>query len=69
MLRHLGEQAAAQRVETALREVIADGRRTTYDLGGESGTKEFGDAIIERLAGATAGDPSASDAGATGLPA
>jgi isocitrate dehydrogenase (NAD+) len=50
MLRHLGEQAAAGRVETALREVIADGRRTTYDLGGDAGTSEFADAIIERLA-------------------
>ena len=49
MLRHLGEQAAAEQVETALREVIADGRRTTYDLGGEAGTSEFADAIIERL--------------------
>jgi isocitrate dehydrogenase (NAD+) len=53
MLRHLGEQAAAEQVETALREVIADGRRTTYDLGGEAGTSEFADAIIERL-GSTA---------------
>src|SRR6266699_3754171 len=51
MLRHLGEQAAAERVETALRGVIAEGRRTTYDLGGEAGTSEFADAIIERLAG------------------
>jgi len=50
MLRHLGEQAAAERVETALREVIAEGRRTTYDLGGEAGTSEFAEAIIERLA-------------------
>src|SRR6267378_255740 len=49
MLRHLGEQAAAEAVERALREVIADGRRTTYDLGGEAGTSEFADAIIERL--------------------
>jgi isocitrate dehydrogenase (NAD+) len=49
MLRHLGEQAAAERVETALREVIAEGRRTTYDLGGEAGTSEFADAIIARL--------------------
>jgi isocitrate dehydrogenase (NAD+) len=49
MLRHLGEQAAAERVETALRAVIADGRRTTYDLGGEAGTSEYADAIIERL--------------------
>src|SRR6476619_2826468 len=50
MLRHLGEQAAAERVETALREVIAEGRRTTYDLGGDAGTSEFADAIIARLA-------------------
>src|SRR3954453_12301804 len=49
MLRHLGEQAAAERVEDAGRAVIAEGRRTTYDLGGEAGTSEFADAIIERL--------------------
>jgi isocitrate dehydrogenase (NAD+) len=59
MLRHLGEQAAAEQVETALREVIADGRRTTYDLGGEAGTSQFADAIIERL-GAGAGSPAAN---------
>ena len=58
MLRHLGEQAAAERVEGALRAVIADGRRTTYDLGGEAGTSQFADAIIERMgsAGATASE-------------
>ena len=50
MLRHLGEQTAAERVETALRDVIAEGRQTTYDLGGEAGTSEFADAIIARLA-------------------
>jgi isocitrate dehydrogenase (NAD+) len=50
MLRHLGEQAAAERVETALREVIAEGRETTYDLGGKAGTSEFANAIIARLA-------------------
>jgi isocitrate dehydrogenase (NAD+) len=50
MLRHLGEQAAAERVERALREVIADGRQTTHDLGGDAGTSEFADAIIARLA-------------------
>jgi isocitrate dehydrogenase (NAD+) len=49
MLRHLGEQDAAVRVETALREVIAEGKSTTYDLGGTAGTKEFADAIIARL--------------------
>ena len=67
MLRHLGEQAAAELVETALREVIADGRRTTYDLGGEAGTSQFADAIIERLgtrAGSPAADSGAANAGA-----
>src|SRR6266576_1042356 len=49
MLRHLGEPAAAERVEDALREVIAEGRSTTYDLGGTAGTSDFADAIIARL--------------------
>jgi len=49
MLRHLGEQEAAVRVETALREVIAEGKSTTYDLGGPAGTSQFADAIIARL--------------------
>ena len=49
MLRHLGEQSAAEAVEAAIRSVIAEGRRTTYDLGGDAGTSEFADAIIERL--------------------
>ncbi len=54
MLRHLGEPAAAERVEEALRTVIAEGRRVTYDLGGDAGTSDFADAIIERL-GSSAG--------------
>ncbi|HUQ77677.1 MAG TPA: isocitrate/isopropylmalate dehydrogenase family protein, partial [Patescibacteria group bacterium] len=66
MLRHLGEQAAAERVETALREVIADGRRTTYDLGGEAGTSEYADAIIERLGARSADMATGSSAGGAG---
>jgi isocitrate dehydrogenase (NAD+) len=50
MLRHLGHPDAADRVETALREVVAEGVATTYDLGGPAGTSQFADAIIERLA-------------------
>src|SRR6185436_11041264 len=49
MLRHLGEQAAAERVEDATRTVIAEGRTVTYDLGGSTGTAAFADAIVERL--------------------
>jgi isocitrate dehydrogenase (NAD+) len=59
MLRHLGEIAAAERVEAATRAVIAEGTATTYDLGGPAGTSEFADAIIDRLA-ATEGAASAS---------
>ncbi len=49
MLRHLGEIDAATAVETAVREVIADGQTVTYDLGGTAGTREFADAVAGRL--------------------
>jgi isocitrate dehydrogenase (NAD+) len=49
MLRHLGEQPAAERVEAAIRDVIAEGKSVTYDLGGTAGTSQFADAIIARL--------------------
>jgi isocitrate dehydrogenase (NAD+) len=68
MLRHLGEQAAAERVERALRAVIAEGVRTTYDLGGDAGTSEFADAIIETMGSSPGGAPDAAAASA-GAPA
>ena len=49
LLRHIGEQAAAERVEDAIRTVIAEGRTVTYDLGGSAGTSDFADAIVARL--------------------
>jgi isocitrate dehydrogenase (NAD+) len=49
LLRHIGQQAAAQRVEDAIRAVIAEGRSVTYDLGGSAGTSDFADAIVARL--------------------
>jgi isocitrate dehydrogenase (NAD+) len=52
MLRHLGETDAANSVEAAVREVIADGRTVTYDLGGSAGTREFGEAVAARIKGA-----------------
>ena len=57
MLRHLGHPDVADRVETAVRDVVAEGRTVTYDLGGTAGTSQFADAVIERLtalAGASA---------------
>jgi isocitrate dehydrogenase (NAD+) len=50
MLRHIGRTDAAERLEAAVRDVIAEGRTVTYDLGGSAGTREFADAIIDRLA-------------------
>ncbi len=52
MLRHLGEIAAADAVESSVRAVIAEGRTVTYDLGGSAGTREFGQAVAERVRGA-----------------
>jgi len=54
MLRHLGHPGEADRLEGAVRDVIAEGVSTTYDLGGSAGTAAFADAIIERLAGVSA---------------
>ncbi len=56
MLRHLGETAAAQRVEDAVATVIADGTSVTYDLKATRtdptsvGTSEMADAIIAAMA-------------------
>jgi isocitrate dehydrogenase (NAD+) len=49
LLRHIGQQTAAERVEAAIRAVIAEGRTVTYDLGGSAGTSDFADAIVARL--------------------
>ena len=49
MLRHLGETAAADAVETAVRSVIAQGETVTYDVGGSAGTREFGEAVAARV--------------------
>ncbi len=61
MLRHLGYPETAEQVENAVRDVIADGRDTTYDLGGSAGTVQFADAIIERLAAIPAGASARTD--------
>jgi isocitrate dehydrogenase (NAD+) len=53
MLRHLGYPDAAVRVEDAIRDVIAEGRTVTHDLGGDAGTSQFADAVITRLSALT----------------
>ncbi len=49
MLEHIGEEAAAFRLEKAIADVIAEKKYVTYDLGGTAGTKEMGQAIIDKL--------------------
>jgi isocitrate dehydrogenase (NAD+) len=55
MLRHLGENEAAQRVETAVAAVVATGESVTYDLKPTRddptavGTQEMADAIVAAL--------------------
>ncbi len=57
MLRHLDEDDAARRLESAIAAVIADGRSLTYDMKPTRddptavGTSQVADAIIERLEG------------------
>ncbi|MBF6594349.1 MAG: isocitrate/isopropylmalate dehydrogenase family protein [Thermaceae bacterium] len=48
MLEHLGEAAAAQRLEKALDHVLAQGPRTP-DLGGSANTMQFAEAVAKAL--------------------
>ena len=55
MLRHLGEEEAADQLESAVAAVIREGKSVTYDLKERKddrtavGTREMGDAIIEQM--------------------
>ncbi len=51
MLDHLGEPAAARRIEAAVDAVLA-GPISTPDLGGTAGTADIRDALLDQLAGA-----------------
>jgi isocitrate dehydrogenase (NAD+) len=55
MLRHLGEEDAARRLEQAVADVIAEGKHVTYDLKPRRddptavGTREMAEAICRKL--------------------
>ncbi len=49
MLRHLGEVAAADRVDDAVSAVTGMGALLTLDLGGSASTQEVGEAVIAEL--------------------
>ena len=54
MLRHIGEEDAADRVQKAMLDVFAEGKTLTKDLGGTAKTNEFARAIVEKLTASTA---------------
>jgi tartrate dehydrogenase/decarboxylase/D-malate dehydrogenase len=49
MLEHFGESTAAQAIERAIAEVLAEGATRTPDLGGNAGTKELGAAVAAAI--------------------
>ncbi|NMM64092.1 isocitrate dehydrogenase (NAD(+)) [Clostridium sp. P21] len=49
MLNHIGEFEAASKIEKAVSAVIKEGKHVTSDLGGNSNTVEFTDAIIQAM--------------------
>lgn len=49
MLRHLQFPSFADRLETAVKKVIFEGKYRTKDLGGQSTTQEVVDAVIAAL--------------------
>jgi tartrate dehydrogenase/decarboxylase/D-malate dehydrogenase len=49
MLRHLGVPEAADAVETAIADVLTEGKARTPDIGGTASTKNLGAAIVARV--------------------
>ena len=49
MLHHIGEQAAAERIEAALLDVYRRGVARTADLGGTTSTDAFAEAVCAAL--------------------
>ncbi len=49
MLRHLKEDAAADRIMNSIKKVFREGTHTTRDLGGKATTEEFADEVIRHL--------------------
>jgi len=49
MLRYVGQPQAADRIDQALSQVLAEKRYVTRDLGGDAGTRRMTDAVVARL--------------------
>ena len=49
MVRHLGEHSASTQIRNALERVYRHREKLTRDIGGQSGTSQFADAVIEEM--------------------
>lgn len=49
MMEYIGEHKIADRVRVAVNRVLESGKHVTRDLGGQAGTQEFTQAVIEEL--------------------
>src|SRR5580693_3323988 len=49
MLRHLGEFEASTQIRNALEKVYRHREKLTQDIGGQAGTSQFADAVIEEM--------------------
>ena len=49
MLHHIDETEAANKVQAAIEKVYAEGKTLTRDVGGNAGTRAFGEAVIAAL--------------------
>jgi isocitrate dehydrogenase (NAD+) len=49
MLQHIGERAAADKIEAAMLKVFEEGKVRTRDIGGTATTDEFADAIVGKM--------------------
>jgi isocitrate dehydrogenase (NAD+) len=49
MVRHLGQHAASTQIRNALERVYRHREKLTRDIGGQAGTSEFADAVIEEM--------------------
>jgi isocitrate dehydrogenase (NAD+) len=49
MLRHLGEAEASLQIRNALEKVYRHPEKLTKDTGGQAGTSQFADSVIEEM--------------------
>jgi isocitrate dehydrogenase (NAD+) len=61
MVRHLGEHEASTKIRNALERVYRHPEKLTRDVGGNRGTSEFADAVIEEMQASNA-EPAATEA-------